>query len=133
MVNSLPTSRPAATAPPSGRAKAPPQDEIPQHGVIIGADQCRRIPDRTKIGLDRLPLDRSLLDFELGENLLFGRELVGEAVALRLPPFVVRGPMTTSRLRPGVLCHSKPASTQPTDRRRAQGDGTELNDIAGAA
>src|SRR5260370_391463 len=32
---------------------------------------------------------------------------------------------------PGVLRHSKPASTQQRDRRRAQGDGTELNDDGG--
>jgi hypothetical protein len=73
--------------------------------LIAGANQRRQIANRAKIGLDgaALALDGGLLDLQVGEGLRLDRELVGKAVALRLPPFVVRG----AELR---------------DRRRAQGD-----------
>jgi hypothetical protein len=41
-----------------------------------------------------LALDRGLLDLQVGEDLRLDRELVGEFVALGLPPLVVRGAET---------------------------------------
>jgi hypothetical protein len=38
-----------------------------------------------------LALDHGLLDFQLGKGLRLDHELVGKAVALSLPSFVVRG------------------------------------------
>jgi hypothetical protein len=53
---------------------------------------CGEIFHRTKIGLDdaALALHRRLLDLQVGEGLCLDRELVGKAVTLGLPSFVVR-------------------------------------------
>jgi hypothetical protein len=47
----------------------------------------------TKVSLDgtTLALHSGLLDLQVGEGLGLDRELVGKAVALGLPSFVVRG------------------------------------------
>jgi hypothetical protein len=60
---------------------------------------------RAKISLDgtALSLHNGLIDLQVGEGLRLDREPVGEAVALGLPSFVVRG-------------------AELGDRRRAQGD-----------
>ncbi len=50
-------------------------------------------PDGPQVRLDLAPLalHSGLLDLQVGEGLRLDRELVREAVALGLPPFVVRG------------------------------------------
>jgi hypothetical protein len=67
------------------------EDEIPKYVVVLGAQQGRQIFDRPQVSLDLQALahDRGLLDFQVGEGLRLDREFVDEAVALRLPPFVV--------------------------------------------
>ena len=56
------------------------------------AEQGGEIFHRTKIGLNHtaLALHRGLLDLQVGEGLRLDRELVGKAVALGLPSFVLR-------------------------------------------
>ena len=63
--------------------------------------------------LDNAPLalHSGLLDLQVGQRLRLDRKLVGKAVALGLPSFVVRG-------------------AELGDRRRAQGAGAELNGVA---
>ena len=69
------------------------ENEPSEDRLVVGADERRQIPHRAQVGLDRPPLavDRGLLDFQVGQGLRLNRELVGKAVALGLPPFVVCG------------------------------------------
>jgi hypothetical protein len=67
--------------------------EPPQHCLVGLAEEGGEIFHRTEIGLDSttLALHSGLFDLQVGEGLRLDRELVREAVALGLPPFVVRG------------------------------------------
>jgi hypothetical protein len=82
------------------------KNEPAQDHLIGLAEQGGKISDRPEIALDgaALALDGGLLDLQIGEDLRLDRELVGKAVTLGLPSFVVRG-------------------AELGDRRRAEGDG----------
>jgi hypothetical protein len=99
--------------PPPVKQQCHDQDEPTQHVLVAGAKQRRQISHWAKVRLDStaLAVHNSLLDLQVGEGLRLDRELVGKAVALGLPSFV----------RGGAI----------GDRRRGQGDGTELNDDGG--
>jgi hypothetical protein len=82
------------------KARRPPvekqrdgQDEIPEHALIVRAQERCQVSNRTKIGLDGAPLalDGGLLDLQVGKGLRLDRELVGKVVALGLSSLVVRG------------------------------------------
>jgi hypothetical protein len=69
------------------------EDEIPEHVIVLGAQQGRQIFDRAQVGFDlpALALDAGLFDLQVGKGLRLDRQPVSEAVALGLPSFVVRG------------------------------------------
>ena len=67
------------------------QDEPAQDILVAGAEQCCQIAHRTQVGLCHPPIavDLGLLDLQVGEDLRLDRKLVGKAVALGVPSFVV--------------------------------------------
>jgi hypothetical protein len=69
------------------------QDEIPEHALIIRAQERCQVSNRAKIGVDgaAFTLDGGLLNLQVSEGLRLDRELVGKAVALGLSSLVVRG------------------------------------------
>ena len=87
-------SRPTTNSTAAGsRSSCHGKDEIPEHILIAGAQQRRQIADRVQICLHLAPLALygGLLHLQVGEGFRLDRELVGKAVALGLPSFVLRG------------------------------------------
>jgi len=76
----------------AGSSKRNHENEPPQDGLVVGAKQRREVTHWTEAGLDLPPLalEGGLLDLQVGEGLRLYRELVGEAVALRLPSSAAR-------------------------------------------
>ncbi len=69
------------------------EDEPSQHHLVGLADEGGKISDGPEVGVDgaTLAIHSGLLNLQVGECVRLDRELVGKAVALGLPSFVVRG------------------------------------------
>lgn len=97
--------RPTATPPPRIEQECNHENEPSQDHLVVGADKGRQIPNWTHVGLNGAALAPSAAFSTVRSARAFAStvSLVGEAVALGLPSFTVRGAWRLPQGLPRVL------------------------------